>query len=90
MATEFDPKKDAANIRKHGISLTEGDGVADDPFVLTVEDHDAQDEQRFVALGRNIFGQLRIIVYTYRGEDVRLISVRRAGPKDVKVYEKGN
>ncbi len=90
MATEFDPKKDASNIRKHGISLTEGDGVADDPLVLTVEDQTAQGEQRFVALGRNIFGQLRIVVYTYRGENVRLISVWRPKPKDVRAYEKGS
>ena len=88
--SQFDPKKDAANIRKHGISLTEGDGVTDDPFVLTVEDRTAEGEQRFVALGRNVFGQLRIVVYTYRDEDERLISVRPAEPKDVKTYEKGN
>ena len=88
--TEFDPRKDAANIRKHGVSLTEGDGVTDDPFVLTVEDRTAQGKQRFVALGRNFFGQLGIVVYTYRDEDERLISVRRAEPKDVKAYEKGN
>lgn len=59
-------------------------------MVHTVEDRAAQGEQRFVALGRNFFGQLRIVVYSYRGEDVRLISVRRAEPKDVKAYEKGN
>ena len=90
MGSDFDPKKDAANIQKHGISLTEGDGVTDDPLVLTVEDQTAQGEQRFVALGRNIFGDLRIVVYTYRGDDVRLISARRPKPKDVRAYEKGN
>ena len=88
--SQFDPKKDAANIRKHGISLTESDGVTDDPFVLTVEDRTAEGEQRFVALGRNVFGQLRFVVYTYRDEDERLISVRPAEPKEVKTYEKGN
>lgn len=68
MAVEFDPKKDAANRRKHGISLSEGDGVADDLFVLTLEDESAHGEQRFIALGRNVLGQLRLVVYTYRGE----------------------
>lgn len=89
MAVEFDPKKDAANRRKHGISLSEGDGVTDDPFVLTLEDELAQGEQRFIALGRNVFGQLRLVVYTYRGEDVRLISVRRPDAKQAKAYEQG-
>lgn len=89
MSVEFNPKKDAANRRKHGISLSEGDGVTDDPFVLTLEDESAQGEQRFIALGRNIFGQLRLVVYNYRGESVRLISVRRPDAKQVKAYEQG-
>lgn len=35
---EFDPKKDTANRKKHGVSLSEGDGVLNDPLALTVED----------------------------------------------------
>lgn len=89
MSAQFDPKKDAANIRKHGIGLTEGDGVTDDPFVLTLEDRTAEGEQRFVALGRNFLGQLRVVVYTYRDEEVRLISVRRPDSKEAKAYEEG-
>ena len=89
MASQFDPKKDAANIRKHGISLTEADGVTDDPLVLTKEDSFAEGEQRFVALGRNFFGQLRVLVYTYRGEDTRAISVRRPDSKEIRNYEEG-
>ena len=38
MATSFDPTKDAANRKKHGISLVEGDGVLNDPLALTIED----------------------------------------------------
>ncbi len=89
MSTEYDPKKDTANRRKHGISLSEGDGVTDDPFVLTLEDESSQDERRFIALGRNILGQLRLVVYTYRGDNVRLISVRRPDAKQVRAYEQG-
>ena len=44
MSIEFDPAKDAVNLRKHGISLVEGDGVPDDPLVLVVEDTDAEGE----------------------------------------------
>ena len=55
---EFDPSKDAANRSQHGISLTEGDGVTDDPHGLSMEDRDSQGEQGFVALGRNVFGRL--------------------------------
>lgn len=58
MAVEFDPKKDAANVKKHGVSLSEGDGVLNDPFALTVEDDDAEGERRFVTVGTNAFGSL--------------------------------
>ena len=54
-----------------------------------MEDESSEDEQRFIALGRNIFGQIRLVVYTYRGEVVRLISVRRPDAKQVKAYEQG-
>jgi len=37
MPSSFDPAKDAANRRKHGVSLTEGDGVLNDPLALTIE-----------------------------------------------------
>jgi uncharacterized protein len=89
MSGEFDPKKDAANLQKHGVSLTEGEGVTDDPLGLCMEDRDAAGEQRFVVLGRNVFDQLRVVVYTYRDEDVRFISVRKPEPKEVRAYEKG-
>jgi uncharacterized DUF497 family protein len=47
-------------------------------------------EQRFVAIGMNLFGQLRVVVYTYSGENaVRAISVRRPDPSEVRTYEKG-
>ena len=76
MASSFDPKKETANLRKHGVSLTEGDGVLDDPLGLTIEDLSATGEQRFVSIGMNVFGELRVVVYAMRGEDARIISVR--------------
>ena len=42
MPVNFDPKKDAANLRKHGVSLAEGDGVLNDAFALTIEDATAK------------------------------------------------
>ena len=89
MSIQFDPLKDVLNIRKHGISLAEGDGVPEDPFVLVIEDKSSGGEQRFVGIGRNFLGQIRVAVYTYRGEEVRFISVRKPTAKEVNVYEKG-
>ena len=60
MTATFDPKKDAENLKKHGVSLTEGDGVLSDPLAVTIEDDSAEGEQRFVTLGANTFGALRL------------------------------
>ncbi len=89
MGITFDPKKNLLNLRRHGVSLTEGDGVLNDPLALTIEDDAAEGEQRFVSIGMNTFGRLMVIVYTHRGEDFRLISARRAEPKERRAYEEG-
>ena len=89
MPSSFDPAKDGANRKKHGVSLAEGDGVLNDPLALTIEDLSAQGEQRFISIGMNVFGSLRVVVYTLRGEDARIISVRKAEPKEIRDYEKG-
>jgi len=58
VTAEFDPKKNALNLRKHGVSLSEGDGVLNDPLAVTIEDPSAEGEQRFVTVGTNTFGSL--------------------------------
>jgi uncharacterized protein len=88
MGITFDPKKEASNIRKHGVSLTESDGVLSDPIALTIEDTSAVGERRFVTIGANVFGRLRVVVYTHRGDDERIISVRKPEPKEARAYEK--
>ena len=86
---EFDSKKDAANVKRHGVSLSEGDGVLNDPLAITVEDDSAEGEHRFVTVGMNLFGSLMVVVYTPRQDGVRIISVRKADPKERRNYEKG-
>ena len=89
MPSTFDPTKDAANRKKHGVSLTEGDGVLNDPLALTIEDSLSQGEQRFTSIGMNVFGSLRVVVYALRGDGARIISVRKPEPKEIRAYEKG-
>ncbi len=89
MSPTFDPAKDAENRRKHGVSLTEGDGVLSDPLALTIEDDSAEGEQRFVTVGLNSLGTLMVVVFTDRDDDPRLISVRKATPRERRTYEKG-
>ena len=89
MSADFDPKKDAANIKKHGVSLSEGDGVLSDPLALTVEDDSAGGEQRFVTIGVNVFGIVMVVVHTPRRDGPRVISVRKPDPRERRNYEKG-
>jgi uncharacterized DUF497 family protein len=55
--------------------------VLNDPLALTVEDDSADEEQRFVTIGMNVFGVLMVVVHTPRGDESRIISVRKAGPE---------
>ena len=89
MNPEFDPEKNAANIAKHGVSLADGDGVLLDPLAVTIEDSAAVDELRWITVGANSLGLLMVVVWTERGEEIRLISVRPATPKERRAYEKG-
>lgn len=89
MSPTFDPEKNAANIAKHGVSLAEGDGVLHDPLALTIQDDSSQLEVRWVTIGMNSFGSLRVVVWADRDDDVRLISVRKAEPKERRSYEEG-
>lgn len=86
MFYEWDPAKAAANRRKHGIDFADAVGVFDDEYALRREDPDAVDEQRFVALGWDTLGRIVVVVYTYRGEDIRLISARKATKKEREHY----
>ena len=60
-----------------------------DILAITVEDASAEGEARWVTLGANVFGSVMVVVWTQRDEDVRLISVRKAEPKERRAYEKG-
>ena len=78
---ERDPRKDAANQRKHGISFDEGETVfADERALLLHDPEHSRDEDRFLLLGLSSSLRLLVVSHTYReGDDViRLISAREA------------
>ena len=62
-------------------------GVFEDPDAITIEDPDSEGEQRFLSIGLDVLGRIIVAAYTYRDDDVRLISARKAIKKDVKIYE---
>jgi len=83
----YDAAKATANLRKHGVSFGDAQAVLQDPLALTIQDPDAQAEQRYVAIGLGSSGELLVVVYAERGEEYRLISARRATRKERKAYE---
>ena len=86
MDIEFDPDKARKNLRKHQINLADAEQALRDPLALTREDPDSRDEQRFVTLGMDISGKILVVVYTFRGVNIRLISARKASRAEMEMY----
>lgn len=87
MEIGFDPDKDVANRRKHGLSLAEAGRIDFDSAVYAPDDRFDYGEDRTQALGL-IGGRLHMLVFTMRGSALRAISLRKANPKEVARYAK--
>jgi uncharacterized DUF497 family protein len=83
---EWDPKKAAGNFRKHGVRFADAVSVFEDEQALTVAD-DADDERRWVTIGADGMGRIVVVVYTWRGERVRIISARWATRREREQYQ---
>jgi uncharacterized DUF497 family protein len=83
---EWDPDKAAANLRKHRVDFADAATVLEDEAALTISDDDF-DEERFVTLGKDALGRVLVVVYTWRADEVRLISARTATPTERRQYE---
>lgn len=89
MDINWDPKKAETNYRKHKIRFSDAETVLFDPMALTVDDQNVDREKRFVTVGSDALGRVLVVVYTYRGDSIRIISARKATPRERKYYEKG-
>ena len=87
MNYQWDPAKSKSNVKKHGVEFADALGVFEDPDAITIEDPDSEEEQRFLSIGLDVLGRIIVVAYTYRDDDVRLISARKATKKEVKIYE---
>ncbi len=82
---EFDAQKSISNKIKHGIDFIQAQTIWNDPDVLEIPTK-IKDEPRFLVIGRKDDKHWSAII-TYRGEKIRIISVRRSRPEEVEVYE---
>jgi len=87
---EWDPRKAEANLTKHGVDFADAAVSLEDPNALTALDPDAVDEERFVTMAMDPNGRVLVVVYTYAGESLRIISARKASPGERKHYQDSN
>lgn len=85
MHFEFSPIKSKNNKNKHGIDFIEAQALWDDPDLLEIPAR-MTDEQRFLVIGK-IEAKHWSWVITYRSENIRIISVRRARDEEIELYE---
>ena len=87
MSYEWDPAKARANFAKHGVRFADAVTVLEDDLALTMLDPSSDLEERWITLGRNALGRVIVVVYIWRGENVRLISARPATAREKSQYE---
>ena len=88
MAFQWDPAKARANRLKHDVGFPDAVAAFEDPLALTSADpHPTED--RFATVGLDFLGRLVLVTWTWRGDDIRLISARLATPRERRQYQEG-
>jgi len=83
----WDRAKAQANLQKHGVSLESACEVFFDPFVRLLRSERVGGEEREVAIGLTKAWELLVVVHTFRGEAIRIISARPATSPERRAYE---
>jgi len=84
----WDPRKAAANLRKHGVTFEEATTVFADPLALVLDD--AVHADRALIIGESVLQRVLVTVFVERhAQEVRIISARRATRHERRRYEEG-
>jgi len=86
---EWDPRKAADNLRKHGVSFEDAESVFADERARLIDDPDhSGDEDRFLLLGLSSSLRLLVVAHCYReaGGVIRIISARKATREEQRFY----
>jgi len=85
---EWDTRKAAANLRKHGISFDEAASIFFDPLSATGDDPDhSLDERRFVTFGMSSRRRLLVVAHVEHHDAIRIITARHATRAERRLYE---
>ena len=85
MKFEFDPEKSESNKFKHGVDFIEAQALWNDADLLEIPAK-TSDEARFLVIGK-IDDKHWTGIITYRNDNIRIISVRRARNEEIEIYE---
>lgn len=83
---EWDRRKAEINLKKHAVDFADAVAVFSDHSAITLQD-DSNGEERFVSVGLDALGRVLVVVFSWRGERIRLISARRATRRERRQYE---
>jgi hypothetical protein len=86
MRVEWDSQKAASNLKKHGIDFADAMTVLFDDMAISIVE-DATGERRFVVVGMDALARVLVLVYTWREDCIRIISARKATPRERGSYE---
>ena len=86
MGFEWDHNKANRNLKKHGIDFADAVTVLDDFNAVTIYDPN-HDEERYITIGMDACARILVVVYTMRGDAIRLISARKATKHERKQHE---
>ena len=84
MSCEWDEQKRLANVKKHGIDFIDVQEVFDGAVVIIPDERFDYGETRFILIGI-LKSQVVVVAYTERGENIRIISARKA-TKNEQIY----
>jgi uncharacterized protein len=88
---EWDPAKAETNERKHGVTFDEAATAFGDPFGIVIDDpRHSRGETRLALLGYSQSNRLLAVMFTERGDRIRLISARTATRRERHHYEEGS
>jgi len=83
---ELDSFKAASYLQKHNVDFADATAVLDDDRAITIREN-VSSEELFVTLGRDALSRLLAAVYTWRGDNIRIISARKVTPRERHQYE---
>lgn len=90
MQFDYDPAKRQINLNKHGVDFLALGSVFQDIFRLEgLDERRTSGEERWICIGSNGF-RLYVVVYTIRGDRLRIISARKANDREQQKYSDSN